>query len=97
MCPAGFTHRELDDLVKHDIRRDVEVKDEILWRGEKTLGGGLFIMSSTSQANLQILQPQFSVKPLEPSGECMQHEKELKIGFRRNSRRPELSVVIRYR
>lgn len=57
-CPVGFTHRELDDLVKHDIRRDVEVEDEILWRGEKTLGGGLFNMSSTSPANLQLLWPQ---------------------------------------
>lgn len=24
------THRELDDLVKHDIRRDVEIKDKVL-------------------------------------------------------------------
>lgn len=29
------THRDLDDLVKHDIRREVEVEDEIL-EGRKT-------------------------------------------------------------
>lgn len=27
------THRDLDDLVKHDVRRDVEVEDEILEEG----------------------------------------------------------------
>lgn len=28
--PLLSTHRDLDDLVKHDVRRDVKVEDEIL-------------------------------------------------------------------
>lgn len=71
----------------------MEVEDEILWRGEKTLGVGLFIMSSTLEENMQILQPQFNNKPLEPSGGSMQLEKELKIGFRRECERNQKAGV----
>lgn len=38
-----ITYRELDDLVEHDMRRDVEVKDEILQREEKKAGPLKFI------------------------------------------------------
>lgn len=30
-----ITYRELDDLIEHDMRGDVEVEDEILQREEK--------------------------------------------------------------
>lgn len=72
----------------------MEVEDEILWEGRENIRQG----SLHHEFNLAG-KPANTVATIqrEPSGECMQHEKELKIGFRRKSRRPELSVVIRYR
>lgn len=32
---CAHTHRDPDDLVKHDIGRDMEVEDEILERGKE--------------------------------------------------------------
>lgn len=55
------THRDLDDLVKHDIRRDMEVEDEVLegGRARPAVTGG------------QQLTAWGSTRPLPPGSACL--------------------------